>query len=316
MADIAVSVACEVAKWLVAPVGRHCGYIIFSDRRVRKLNVEIVELDHTRQRVQHSIDEAQNNIKRIEANVEKWMKEVDAGITNARKILENDGIAKTACFYGWLPNPKARYRLGKEASRTVKDIRALAVQGRFDKVDYENPPPGLVRGAPGANSSAGDGGNFITNSRVSIFQDIMEALDDEKLKVIGIYGPGGVGKTTLLKKVEKTLKKKGRPFEMIVKVELSRTPDLINIQGQIADALNLSVKDKETQQGRRDLPLQKLQSNPNEKVLIMLDDLWEELNLEAVGIPSGDTSGKCKLLLTSRFLDVLGKMLADLKNFS
>ncbi|KAL3719089.1 hypothetical protein ACJRO7_004092 [Eucalyptus globulus] len=309
MADIAVSVACEVAKCLVAPVGRHCGYVIFCDRYVRQLNGEVEKLVSTRDDVQSFIVAAQNDMKPIKPRVVEWVEKADAGTTNARKILENDGIATTTCFYGWLPNPKARYRLGKEASRTVKDIKELIEQGKF--VHNEIPPPGLVGGVPDVNSSAGDGGDTITDSRASIFRGIMKALDDEKLKVIGVYEPGGVGKTTLLKEVEKELRKEGRSFHMIVKAEVSQTPDFNNIQGQLADALSLNLKDKESQQGRRDLLFQRLQRDPNEKFLIILDELWGALDLEAVGIPSGDESMNRKLLLTSRDKSVLEQMHAD-----
>ncbi|KAK3419760.1 hypothetical protein EUGRSUZ_G00518 [Eucalyptus grandis] len=312
MEDIALCGASEVAKCLVAPIGRHCGYVMSSDRYVRQLNDEVKNLGDTRDEVQHSIDEARNNMKPIKPRVERWVNDVETVNNEARDVLNYDGRAKKTCFYGWLPNPKARYHLGKKASRTVKDIQALMAGGQFEKVDFENPPPGRVGAGLDVNSLAGDGGDTITDSRVSIFQGIMKALDDEKLKVIGVYGPGGVGKTTLLKEVEKELRKKGRPFHMIVKAEVSQTPDLNNIQGQLADALSLNLKDKESPQGRRDLLFQRLQRDPNEKVLVILDDLWEELDLTAVGIPSGDTSGKCKLLLTSRFKDVLEqKMLSD-----
>ncbi|KAF8019373.1 hypothetical protein BT93_G0139 [Corymbia citriodora subsp. variegata] len=311
MADVGLSAASIVTGCLVAPVSRLCGYVISYDGHVLDLEGKVKELDSKRQSVLDSINEAQNNMKPIKDHVNEWVEEGEKEAEEARRVL-NDGRAEKTCFYGCLPNPKVRYRLGREARRKANHIQKLIDRKPSGKV-YNDIPPAQVGGASGMIPSADDQGDTDFESRASILEDIMKALDDEKHKVIGVYGPGGVGKTTLLKKVEKTLKKKGRPFEMIVKVEVSRTPDLINIQGQIADALNLSLKDKETQQGRRDLLLQKLQSNPNEKVLIILDDLWEELNLEAVGIPSGDTSGKCKLLLTSRFLDVLGKMLADQK---
>ncbi|XP_056173298.1 disease resistance protein At4g27190-like [Syzygium oleosum] len=143
----------------------------------------------------------------------------------------------------------------------------------------------------------------------------MKALDDEKLKVIGIYGPGGVGKTTLLEEVNKKLRKEGRPFPIIVKAEVSQTPDLNNIRDQIADALSLNLKDKQSPQGRRDVLFQRLNRDPDEKVLIILDNLWTELDLKAVGIPSGDESSGCKLLLTSRFKDVLEKEMCADKTF-
>ncbi|KAK3419734.1 hypothetical protein EUGRSUZ_G00415, partial [Eucalyptus grandis] len=310
MAEIAVSVACEVAKCLLAPVGRHCGYVIFSDRCVRQLNVEIKKLGDTRDEVQHSIDDARNNMKPIKAKVETvrnktWVKEVETVANKAHYVLDYDGRAKKTCFYGWLPNPKARYRLGNESSKMIKEIKDLIEQVQFERVYDENSPPGRVGGAPNENSSAGDGGKTIFKSQASTFQDLMKALDDEKLKVIGIYGHGGVGKTTLLKEVEKKLKKEGRPFHMIVKSNVSQTPDLKKIQDNIAYAFSLKLKDEPSEVGRRDLLCRRLQRDPREKVLIMLDDLWDELNLEAIGIPSGDESRGCKLLLTSRFKDVL-----------
>ncbi|KAL3729557.1 hypothetical protein ACJRO7_026652 [Eucalyptus globulus] len=312
MAEIAVSVACEVAKCLLAPVSRHCGYVIFSDRCVRKLNVEVKKLGDTRDEVQHSIDDAQNNMKPIKAKVETWVKEVETVADKAHEVLDYDGRAKKTCFYGWLPNPKARYCLGNEASKMIKDIKDLIEQGQFESVYDEISPPGRVGGALNVNSSAVDGGDSITDSRTSIFQGIMKALDDEKLKVIGVHGPGGVGKTTLLEEVKKKLVKENRSFDMIINVEVSQTPDLNNIQGQIADALSLNLKKKQSQQGRRDLLFQRLQSDPNEKVLIILDDLWTELDLKSVGIPSVEESRGCKLLVASRFKDVLEqKMHAD-----
>ncbi|KAL3729541.1 hypothetical protein ACJRO7_026636 [Eucalyptus globulus] len=340
MADIAVSVASEVAKCLVAPVGRHCGYVIFSDRRVCELNVEVKKLDDTKDEVQHSIDDAQNNMKPIKAKVETWVKEVETVATKARDVLDYDGRAQKTCFCGWLPNPKARYRLGNEASKMIKEIKDLIVQGKFERVYDEISPPGRVGGASDVNSSTGDGGNTMLKSQASTFQDVMKALYDEKHEVIGVYGPGGVGKTTLLEMVEEKLKKEkeeklkkegklnkdkegkldkeggpsveeklnkeGGPFNMIAKSKVSQTPDLTKIQFDIAYALGLTyLKNEPSEEGRRDLLLKRLQKDPSEKVLIILDDLWGELDLKAVGIPLGNESMKCKLLLASRDKRVL-----------
>ncbi|KAK3419759.1 hypothetical protein EUGRSUZ_G00517 [Eucalyptus grandis] len=346
MTEIVTTVASKAAEYLVAPVGRQCGYVIFSNSYVGQLKDELEELNYARQRVQHSIDEALNNMKRIEGDVMKWVKDAETVAKKARDVIDDDGRAKKTCFYGWLPNPKARYCLGRDARKTAQAIQPLIPQSKFERVCYESAPPGLVGGAPnvnsstcdggdtiqeliargqfekvdfenpptvlfggasGVNSSAGDGGDFITGSRASIFQDIMKALDDEKLKVIGVYGPGDVGKTTLLKEVEKKLGEPGRPFRMIVKVEVPQNPDLNDIIDQIADALSLDLKDKRSLQGKADVLSKRLKSNPDEKVLIIFDNLWVKLDLEAVGIPRKDVSSKCKLLLTSRFEDVLEK---------
>ncbi|KAF7847840.1 hypothetical protein BT93_L2524 [Corymbia citriodora subsp. variegata] len=306
MADIVLSVPSKVAECIVAPVRHGCGYVISYNSYVRQLNDEVEKLGEKRGWVQRSIDEARNNMNPIEADLERWVKVAETVANKARNMLEHDRRAKKTCFCGWLPNPKAVYCLGREARRTIEDIRELVAQGQF-----ENPPPGLVGGALDLNPSAGDGDDTITDSRASIFQGIMEALDDEKLKVIGVYGLGGVGKTTLLKEVEKKLRKEGRPFHTIVKARVSHPPDLKEIQDHIAYAFNLNLEDKPSLEGRGDCLFQKIQSDPTKKVLIILDDLWEKLDLRAVGIPLGDESRGCKFLLASRISDVLEQMHAD-----
>ncbi|KAK8502347.1 hypothetical protein V6N12_046133 [Hibiscus sabdariffa] len=44
------------------------------------------------------------------------------------------------------------------------------------------------------------------------------------------------------------------------------------------------------------------------KILLILDDIWATLNLEALGIPAADEHKGCKILMTSRSLDVLKLM--------
>ncbi|RVW53214.1 Disease resistance protein [Vitis vinifera] len=53
----------------------------------------------------------------------------------------------------------------------------------------------------------------------------------------------------------------------------------------------------------------------NKTVLVILDDIWEELSLENIGIPHGDAHRGCKVLLTSRKQGVLSRKMATQKNF-
>jgi hypothetical protein len=43
------------------------------------------------------------------------------------------------------------------------------------------------------------------------------------------------------------------------------------------------------------------------KILIIIDDIWKKLDLEALGISFEDDQKGCKILLTSRSRDVLGR---------
>ncbi|KAK9177232.1 hypothetical protein WN944_029251 [Citrus x changshan-huyou] len=47
------------------------------------------------------------------------------------------------------------------------------------------------------------------------------------------------------------------------------------------------------------------------KILIILDDVWNELDLKTVGIPVGDGDNCCKILLTTRLQPVCDRMRCD-----
>lgn len=47
------------------------------------------------------------------------------------------------------------------------------------------------------------------------------------------------------------------------------------------------------------------------KYLLLLDDMWDRVDLEAVGVPSPTREDGCKIILTSRFLNVCQQMETD-----
>ncbi|KAK9221075.1 hypothetical protein WN944_009500 [Citrus x changshan-huyou] len=122
--------------------------------------------------------------------------------------------------------------------------------------------------------------------------------------MLGIYGMAGIGKTTLAKEVARVAMN-DRLFDQVVFAELSPFPDIRMIQERTADGLGLIFH--EESESRRAMRLH--QRLMQEKyILIILDNIWDWLDLAAVGIPLGDYHRGCKVLLTTRSLDVLSGM--------
>ncbi|KAF7847563.1 hypothetical protein BT93_L2837 [Corymbia citriodora subsp. variegata] len=138
--------------------------------------------------------------------------------------------------------------------------------------------------------------------------NVMDALADDSNSGVGIYGMGGVGKSTLLADVERRIREE-KSFDWVAKADVSENLDIKKIQGEIADALDLTdMKNKEYVSGRAELLHKRLkEESENKKVLIILDNLWKGLDLKSVGIPCGHDNKVigCKLLLTSRNKRVL-----------
>ncbi|MBA0880452.1 hypothetical protein Goshw_019370 [Gossypium schwendimanii] len=83
------------------------------------------------------------------------------------------------------------------------------------------------------------------------------------------------------------------------------TPNMVNIQDKIAEKLGLKIEERsvDVRAARLHDRLKKIIN-----VLIILDDIWVTLDLEALGIPSIDDHKGCKILMTSRRQEVLKSM--------
>ena len=91
-------------------------------------------------------------------------------------------------------------------------------------------------------------------------------------------------------------------FDKVVMASVLQTPDLKRIQGELSYKLGMKFEE-ESEEGRADQLHQRM--NEEKTILVILDDIWAELDLDKIGIPSpADHRYKgCKLLLTSRNRD-------------
>ncbi|KAL3750224.1 hypothetical protein ACJRO7_011245, partial [Eucalyptus globulus] len=277
----------------------------------------VKEVEHARKRVQSSVDEAMCNGKLIHADVEDWLESVEKKAKEAENLLKHGASAKNDCVRGWLPNPMVRHPIGKKAKKMTQVIRELQEKSQnnnFLKVCYENPPIGIVTAtSPTARSI--DNKQDVLESRAKITEEVIKAIVDDKVCVLGVWGVGGVGKSKLLEEVERRVKHE-KMFDEVVMANVSHNLDLKRIQGEIAYALGLKLMNEETARGRVDLLCKRIERDHNKSILIILDNL-KKLDLKEVGIPCGDNNKVkcCKLLITSRYRDVLrNDMSSDREN--
>ncbi|XP_056165944.1 uncharacterized protein LOC115680959 [Syzygium oleosum] len=306
--NVAVNLVSKLGEYLFAPIGRQFGYVMCYTCYVKDLENGVNELETARERVQRSVDTAKYNGKPIHTDIQKWLTSVEKEAEEAKDLLKRGESAKNACFRGWIPNPVVRHPIGRKVKKMTQVIQGLHENSRnknFKNVFYENTPIGIVTGTTSAERSV-DKKEDVLESRASVTKDVMKAIADDKVRVIGVYGPGGVGKSKLLEDVERQVKQE-KQFDVIATANVSRNSDLKRIQGEIAYALGLKLMNEETIRGRADLLNKRLESDPKNNILIILDNLWKKLELKDIGIPCGDDNKvrSCKLLLTSRYRDVL-----------
>ncbi|XP_039159806.1 probable disease resistance protein At4g27220 [Eucalyptus grandis] len=305
---VASNLLSKLGECLFAPIGRQFEYVLCYKSYVKELKNGVKELETARQRVQSSVDEAMYDGKLIDVDVENWLKSVKDETEKADDLLKRNESAKDACFCGWLPNPMVRHPIGRKVKKMTQVIQGLHKESKnsiFQKVYYENTPKGTVTTTTFAARSV-DRKEDVPESRASIIEVVIKAITDDKVCVIGVYGPGGVGKTKLMEDVERQVKEE-QLFDVVATANVSRDLDVKRIQGELANALGLKLVNEETVRGRAHCLCKMLQKYSEKKVLIILDNLWTKLELKEVGIPCGyDNKARgCKLLLTSRYRDVL-----------
>ncbi|KAI3427708.1 NB-ARC domain-containing protein [Psidium guajava] len=146
---------------------------------------------------------------------------------------------------------------------------------------------------------------------------VLELLHEDEVRRIGIWGMGGVGKSYLVKnlnnKLSITSSSSRQPFSLVIWATVSKTTssrqlDAKNLQNKLADRLNL--KDEETMERTARQISKRLR---REKFLLILDDVWEDINLDLVGIPRPENHLGSKIILTSRSLDVCRTMMTDVE---
>ncbi|CAJ2673478.1 unnamed protein product [Trifolium pratense] len=301
--EILVSVVEKVADSIFVPIGRQASYVIFYKGNFKKLAAHVVRLEAERERMVHSIEEERGNGKEIERDVVNWLEKVNEVIEKANQLQKDPRRSNARCSTWQFPNLILRHQLSRKATKIVIDVVQVQGKGMFDRVGYLPILDGV------ASSSAKGGENYET--RELLKEDIVKALEDLNSCIIGVYGLGGVGKTTLVEEVAQ-ISKQRKLFDKVVKTHVSKNADFKTIQGEIADSLGLRF-DEETIYGRANRLRQRIMMEKS--ILVILDNIWTMLDLKKIGIPFGNEHNGCKLLMTCRNQDVLLQMDVP-KNFT
>ncbi|KAH9754876.1 Disease resistance protein [Citrus sinensis] len=298
MVEIAVAIAVKVAECLVHPIIHPFAYCYNYKSNLEKLKNEVQKLRGAKESVQQKIDDAKRSGEDIEQRVENWLITADEILDAAARIIEGtEDTTNRLC-----PNLNTRYQVSKKAAREVKAAAELLQQeGRFDKVSYRTVPEDVWL--------TSIKGYEAFESRMSTLNDVINALKNPDVHMIGAYGMAGVGKTMLVKEVARQAKA-DKLFDEVVYAEVSQRPDVKKIQGQIADKLGLKFYE-ESESGRARKLCERLRKE--KKILVILDDIWTNLDLENVGIPFGDRG--CRVLMTARSQDVLSSKMDCQNNF-
>ncbi|GMP97735.1 hypothetical protein CsSME_00045878 [Camellia sinensis var. sinensis] len=277
----------RIGENLVAPIGRQFGYLFCFNTNIQNLETQLDSLKVTREGVQLGVDETRNNVRIVGPHLEAWLTKANDNTAEAETIIKDKAQVQKGCFNGWCPNLKLRYSLGRKAVKKTQELALLHGEGsNYIQSSYNPPPPSIE---PTTEFQGFD-------SRILVMDEIIEALKDDRIHLIGICGMGGMGKTTMAKEVAKRTKNLFNEFAIAA---VSQEPNLKQVQSHIAEMLGLQLNTENPIVRSSRLRERLLQKD--KKILVILDDVWKEFDLEEYGFPlEGGSNKSCKILFTSR----------------
>ncbi|MBA0723784.1 hypothetical protein Golax_004339 [Gossypium laxum] len=253
--------------------------------------------------MQREVDPAEQRLLKPFEQVQLWLSKAETMITEAEK-LNADGPQQmnNLCLGGCASkNCLSSYKFGKKVAKMLKKINDHRSNGAFAKV-AESQPAASVVVRPEERPI----------SQESMIEKVWSCIEDKDVGVIGLYGLGGVGKTTLLTQINNKFSATPNDCDVIIWALVSKHSDVGKIQDRIGGNIGFSDafwKSKSVDEKAVDI----YGVLCNKRFVVLLDDLWERVDLNQVGIPKPSQENGFKLFFTTRSLEVYGEMEARKK---
>ncbi|KAK3428114.1 hypothetical protein EUGRSUZ_F04228 [Eucalyptus grandis] len=247
-------------------------------------------------------EEREGGVRRTN-QVENWLCKVQEFEGGVDQVLEEARECdRIKCFSRCLPqNCWSSYKLGKRVDRLLNEARELQGKKReFSNFTSPLPSPAILA-IPMVKTV---GLNILLN-------EVWKWLADEKKTgMFGLYGMGGVGKTTLMKQINNELLCTNLKFDVVIWVVVSKQVNEDNIRDVVRKGLNIKdeIWDGWSQNHRVHHLLNIL---AEKKFVLLIDDVWARLDLFEIGVLPPSPKNGSKVVFTTRSKQVCHQMGAN-----
>ncbi|XP_030968654.1 disease resistance protein SUMM2-like [Quercus lobata] len=272
----------ELGKTILAPISEYYKYHRSVDENMKNLKRKRDYLECKKSDIELKMRAELLPRKKPKSEVEFWLQNVETINVEIQNIEQE---AERGNYF-------SRTHVGKIACQKIQEVTELIDQScGFSESLVIDPPVSYGDELP-TGALVGESTAEIT------MEKIWKHLLDEDCGMIGVYGMGGVGKTTIMKQINNRLLKEKDKFNHVIWVTVSKAFNVIKLQNDIASMLHpnpLKSEDETTRAGKLYAALKEMK-----KCVLILDDLWNAFPLENIGIPEPTSENGCKLVLTTR----------------
>ncbi|KAL6313564.1 hypothetical protein AAG906_006929 [Vitis piasezkii] len=279
-----VSPILNIASRLWDCTAKRAVYIRELPENLNSIRTAMEDLKNVYEDVKENVDREEKLQKKRTHAVDGWIQSVEAMEKEVNDLLaKGDEEIQKKCLGACCPkNCRASYKIGKMVREKMDDVAELQSKANFSVVAEPLPSPPVIE-RPLDKTVGLD----------SLFDNVWMQLQDDKVRSVGLYGMG-----FLKSRVE---------FDAVIWVTVSRPANVEKVQQVLFNKLEIPSNNWEgrSEDGRKEAIFNVLKMK---KIVVLLDDIWEPLDLFAVGIPPVNDGNKSKVVFTTRFSTVCRDM--------
>ncbi|KAJ0965147.1 hypothetical protein J5N97_026285 [Dioscorea zingiberensis] len=224
-----------------------------------------------------------------------WLEDLQK-LVNAIESMDTE-YGNGMCLRGLCPNYYSRLKQSKRIEKLISDVKCLLENGQFSDDLFAASLPENQDSLPATNIH----GSTAERKR----DEILRCIRDPEVSKIGVYGMGGVGKTTIMTNIHNQLKET-REFDIVIWVTVSSSFNLEKLQDMIAKQLGCDLSSSLDEISRATVLHAAFRRRRN--FLIIFDDIWNKVSLQDVGIPEPNRENSSKIVWTTRSIRVCNSM--------
>ncbi|RVW28706.1 Disease resistance protein RPS5 [Vitis vinifera] len=263
-----VSPILDVVSRLYACTAKHADYIFHLKRNLESLRNKMVELKNLSEDVKARVELAERQNMRVRGVVKGWLERVDFVEVEVDLIMQQGDLEVEKKCLG---------------SCCPKNFWAPCARVAEMPLGY-------------------------TVGEDWLYEKVCSCLIEDKVGIIGLYGTGGVGKTTLMKKINNEFLKTKHQFGVVIWVSVSKQASVRTTQEVIRN--KLQIPDGMWQGRTEDERAREIFNILKAKrFVLLLDNVWQRLDLSEIGVPPlPDDQYKSKVIITTRFMRICSDM--------
>ncbi|AAF34847.1 hypothetical protein; 11196-13892 [Arabidopsis thaliana] len=269
------------------------------------LEKNLVALETTMEELKAKRDDLLRKLKREEdrglqtlGEIKVWLNRVETIESRVNDLLNaRNAELQRLCLCGFCSKSlTTSYRYGKSVFLKLREVEKLerrvfeviSDQASTSEVEEQQLQPTIV-------------------GQETMLDNAWNHLMEDGVGIMGLYGMGGVGKTTLLTQINNKFSKYMCGFDSVIWVVVSKEVNVENILDEIAQKVHISGEKWDTKyKYQKGVYLYNFLRKM--RFVLFLDDIWEKVNLVEIGVPFPTIKNKCKVVFTTRSLDVCTSM--------